>query len=277
MGLRVNTNISSLLAQRGLARANRALQGNFRRLSTGLRISTAADDAAGLAISERLRAQIRSLDQAGRNANDGISLVQTAEGALNEASNILIRLRELAIQANNGTLSNADKETLDAEFQSLVSEVDRIGASTQFNGINLFDGSASSLSLQVGTGTVAAVDTITVSIDSVSDTTLGIDSLDIGSGGDASAAITAVDSAIDSLSSLRGRLGATQSRLDSVVRNLSSQSINLQAAESRIRDVDVARETSLLSRNSILQQISIAILAQANSSPKTVLSLLSSM
>lgn len=277
MGLRVNTNISSLLAQRGLARANRALQGNFRRLSTGLRISTAADDAAGLAISERLRAQIRSLDQAGRNANDGISLVQTAEGALNEASNILIRLRELAIQANNGTLSNADKETLDAEFQSLVSEVDRIGASTQFNGINLFDGSASSLSLQVGTGTVASVDTITVSIDSVSDTTLGIDSLDIGSGGDASAAITAVDSAIDSLSSLRGRLGATQSRLDSVVRNLSSQSLNLQAAESRIRDVDVARETSLLSRNIILQQISIAILAQANSNPKTVLSLLSSI
>ena len=275
MGLRINTNISSLLAQRGLAQANRALLGNFRRLSTGLRISTAADDAAGLAISERLRAQIRSLDQAGRNANDGISLVQTAEGALAEASDILGRLRELAIQANNGTLSNADKETLDAEFQSLVSEVDRIGASTEFNGISLFDGSASSLSLQVGTGTVASTDTITVSIDSVSDTTLGIDSLDIGSGGDASAAITAVDSAIDSISSLRGRLGATQNRLDSVVRNLSSQSLNLQAAESRIRDVDVARETALLSRNSILQQVSIAILAQANSNPKSVLSLFS--
>ena len=146
MGLRVNTNVASINAQRSLAGVTNRLQGSFRKLSTGLRISVAADDAAGLAISERLRAQLRSLSQAQRNSNDGISLVQTAEGALNETNSLLIRLRELSIQAANGTVSNSDKETLDEEFQALIGEIDRIGRSTQFNGLNLLDGAQSSIS-----------------------------------------------------------------------------------------------------------------------------------
>ncbi|MBM4064017.1 MAG: flagellin FliC, partial [Planctomycetes bacterium] len=164
MGLRVNTNVTSINAQRNLATVTERLGGNYRRLSTGLRISSAADDAAGLAISERLRAQGGSLEQAKRNANDGISLVQTAEGALNEVSSILVRLRELAVQSSNGSVSNADKETLDEEFQSLVNEVNRIGRSTEFNGVKLLDGSSTSVSFQVGFGTTTGIDTLSVSL-----------------------------------------------------------------------------------------------------------------
>ncbi len=164
MGLRVNTNTSSINAQRNLSNVSERLAGNFRRLSTGLRISTAADDAAGLAISERLRSQVRSLDQAKRNANDGISLVQTAEGALNEVSSILTRLRELAIQSANGSVSNNDKNTLNQEFTSLVNEINRIGSSTEFNGIKLLDGSSSAVSFQVGAGTNSSVDQLSVSL-----------------------------------------------------------------------------------------------------------------
>ncbi len=274
MGLRVNTNIASINAQRNLSNVNKALGDNFRRLSTGLRISTASDDAAGLAISERLRAQIRSLDQAKRNSNDGISLVQTAEGALNEVNSILTRLRELSVQASNGTVSNEDRETLDQEFQQLVNEINRIGQSTDFNGINLLDGSSSTVSFQVGIGTNSAVDQISVSLDPTLSTSLNLNTLDIGSGGNTSLAITQVDAAINTVSSLRGRLGSVQNRLNSTINNLSVQSENLQAAESRIRDVDVAFETAQLTRNSILQQASISILAQANAQPQSALGLL---
>ena len=172
MGLRVNTNVASINAQRNLAGVSDKLGGNFRRLSTGLRISSSADDSAGLAISERLRSQIRSLDQAKRNANDGISLVQTAEGALNEVSSILVRLRELAIQSSNGSVSDQDKSTLDEEFQSLVSEVNRIGRSTEFSGIKLLDGSSSSVSFQVGFGTTQGIDTLSVSLSAALSTSL---------------------------------------------------------------------------------------------------------
>lgn len=274
MGLRINTNLGSLIAQRGLLNANQALGTSFRRLSTGLRINTAADDAAGLAISERLRAQIRSLDQASRNSYDGISLVQTAEGALGEVSSILGRLRELAIQSANGTVSNEDKETLDQEFQSLVSEIERISGSTEFNGINLLDGSSSSVAFQVGIGTSAAINSIAVNLDPALSTSLGLNALDIGSGGNTSLAISQVDSAINQISSLRGSFGAVQSRLSYTINNLSVQSENLTAAESRIRDTDLALETSRLSRAQILQQASLAILAQANSAPKQALNLL---
>jgi flagellin len=239
MGLRVNTNSASINAQRNLASVTEKLGGNFRRLSTGLRISSASDDAAGLAISERLRSQIRSLDQAKRNANDGISLVQTAEGALNEVSSILTRLRELAIQSSNGSVSNQDKETLDEEFQSLVSEVNRIGRSTEFNGIKLLDGSSSTVSFQIGFGTTSGIDTL-----------------------------------FNSVSSLRGSLGAVQNRLGSTINNLAIQVENLSAAESRIRDVDVAYETAQLTRNNILQQASISVLSQANAQPQSALTLL---
>jgi len=274
MGLRVNTNVTSINAQRNLATVTERLGGNYRRLSTGLRISSAADDAAGLAISERLRAQVRSLEQAKRNANDGISLVQTAEGALNEVSSILVRLRELAVQSSNGSVSNADKETLDEEFQSLVNEVNRIGRSTEFNGVKLLDGSSTSVSFQVGFGTTTGIDTLSVSLSPSLSTSLSLQSLDIGSGGATTTAITNIDSAINTISSLRGSLGAIQNRLGSTINNLAIQVENLSAAESRIRDVDVAYETAQLTRNSILQQASISVLAQANAQPQSALALL---
>jgi flagellin len=275
MGLRVNTNVASINAQRNLALITERLGASFRRLSTGLRISTAADDAAGLAISERLRSQIQSLDQAKRNANDGISLVQTAEGALNEVSSILTRLRELTIQSSNGSVSNQDKDTLDEEFQSLVDEVNRIGRSTEFSGIKLLDGSSSSVTFQVGSGTTAGIDTISVSLTAALSTTLSLQSLDIGSGGVTTTALTNIDAAINTVSSLRGSLGAVQNRLGSTINYLAITTENLSAAESRIRDVDVAYETAQLTRNSILQQVAIAVLSQANALQQSALRLLS--
>ena len=274
MGLRVNTNVASINAQRNLSAVTDRLGTNYRRLSTGLRISTAADDAAGLAISERLRSQVRSLEQAKRNANDGISFVQTAEGALNEVSSILTRLRELAIQSSNGSVSNQDKETLDEEFQSLVSEVNRIGRSTEFNGIKLLDGSSSTVSFQVGFGTTSGIDTLAVSLSPALSTTLSLNSLDIGSGGATTTAISNIDAAINTVSSLRGSLGAVQNRLGSTINNLAVPVENLSAAESRIRDVDVAYETAQLTRNNILQSASISVLSQANSQPQSALQLL---
>ena len=274
MGLRVNTNVTSINAQRNLSAVTDRLSGNYRKLSTGLRISTASDDAAGLAISERLRSQVRSLEQAKRNANDGISFVQTAEGALNEVSSILVRLRELAVQSSNGSVSNADKNTLNEEFTSLISEVNRIGSSTEFNGIKLLDGSSSVVNFQVGFGTTAGIDTLQVSLSAALSTSLSLNSLDIGSGGTTTTAITNIDTAINTISSLRGSLGAIQNRLGSTINNLAIQVENLSAAESRIRDVDVAYETAQLTRNNILQQASISVLSQANSQPQSALSLL---
>jgi len=274
MGLRVNTNVTSINAQRNLAAVTERLGTNYRRLSTGLRISSAADDAAGLAISERLRSQVRSLEQGKRNANDGISLVQTAEGALNEVSSILTRLRELAIQSSNGSVSNQDRETLDEEFQSLVNEINRIGRSTEFNGIKLLDGSSSTVNFQVGFGTTAGIDTLSVSLAASLSTSLALNSLDIGSGGVTTTAITNIDSAINTVSSLRGSLGAIQNRLGSTINNLAIQVENLSSAESRIRDVDIAYETAQLTRNNILQAASISVLAQANAQPQSALQLL---
>ncbi|MCC7062388.1 MAG: flagellin FliC [Planctomycetes bacterium] len=274
MGLRVNTNVASINAQRNLSSVTDRLSGNYRKLSTGLRISTAADDAAGLAISERLRSQVRSLEQAKRNANDGISFVQTAEGALNEVSSILVRLRELAIQSSNGSVSGQDKDTLNEEFTSLVAEVNRIGSSTEFNGIKLLDGSSSSVDFQVGFGTTSGIDTLAVNLSPALSTSLSLQSLDIGSGGTTTTALNNIDSAINAISSLRGSLGAIQNRLGSTINNLAIQVENLSAAESRIRDVDVAYETAQLTRNNILQQASISILSQANSQPQSALTLL---
>ena len=274
MGLRVNTNVTSITAQRSLSTVTDRLTGNFRRLSTGLRISSAADDAAGLAISERLRSQVRSLEQARRNASDGISLMQTAEGALNEVSSILIRLRELAIQSSNGSVSGQDRETLDQEFQNLVNEVDRIGRSTEFSGIKLLDGSATSVTFQVGLGTTSGIDQLDVTLSPALSTSLSLNSLDIGSGGATSTAITSIDTAINSVSSLRGTLGAVQNRLAITINNLAISTENLTSAESRIRDVDVAYETAQLTRNNILQQASISVLSQANSQPQSALQLL---
>jgi len=276
MGLRINTNVASLNAQRNLSKNTGILSRSFMKLSTGRRIAVAADDAAGLAISERLKAKIRSLDQAQRNAQDGISLVQTAEGSLQEVNDILVRMRELAIQAKNGTTSPADKDTLNQEFQALIEEVDRIAKTTDFNETQLLDGSVTGgITLQIGAD-VTTNDVLTVGLVDVQagSTGLAIDTLDIGSTGDYTTAINTIDSAIDTVSQLRGDLGAVQNRLDSVIANLAVNSENLSAANSRIVDVDVAQETANLTKYSILQQAAISVLAQANVQPQAALSLL---
>jgi len=274
MGLRIHTNIASMTAQRALGAVTERLARNYQRLATGLRIATAADDAAGLAISERLRAQIRSLDQARRNAADGISLVQTGEGALSEVGDILVRLRELAVQSANGSVSSQDRATLDEEFQQLVAEVDRIGRGTEFNGIRLLDGSSSSVVFQIGFGTEPGIDTLAAALSPVLATGLGLDVLGVSNVGAATSSLAALDSAIDSVSRVRGRFGAMQNRLESTIRNLAVQHENLSAAESRIRDVDIARETAEMAKNQILQQAAIAMLAQANLQPQLALRLL---
>ena len=273
MGLRVNTNVLSQTAQRNLMNVTERLSGNFSRLSSGLRITKAADDAAGLGISERMRAQIRSLDQAGRNAQDGISLVQTAEGALGESTSNLARMRELAVQASNGTLNTGDRAALDAEFSALISEIDRVATQTDFNGIQLLDGTQTSVNFQVGT---ESGETITVTLTDMTDGGLGLTgtSFDLTTATNASAALSTIDTAIDSVTSFRGDLGAIQNRLSSTVRSIASNRENLSAAESRIRDVDIARETADLTRNSILQQAATSILGQANVQPQLALSLI---
>ena len=266
MGLRVNTNVASMNAQRNLFNSTRELGGNFARLSSGLRIATAADDAAGLGISARMRADIRSFAVASRNAQDGISLVQTAEGALNEVSDILGRMRELSMQAANGTLN-------DAEFQQLSSEIDRIADTTTFNGVELLDGSNTSISIQVGIDGGTA-DVISVSGADATASTLGVSGGSISTTASASSMLATLDTAIDSVNSARGTLGAQQNRLDSTLRSLANVRENTSAAESRIRDVDVAFETADLTRNSILQQAATSVLAQANAQPQLALSLL---
>jgi flagellin len=270
MGLRVNTNIYSMTAQRNLGNASERIAGNFARLSSGLRIATAADDAAGLGVSERMRSQIRSLGQASRNAQDGISLAQTAEGALNEVSSNLIRMRELAIQAANETLSDEDRDAIDAEFQALDDEINRIAGQTEFNGINLLNAS-STLDIQVGLNTG---ETIAVATQDVTSATLAINALDTQDETNASTALAALDTAIGSVNTARGALGAVQNRLSSAFRSIQNTREGLAAAESRIRDVDVAMETSDLTRNSIVQQAAVSILAQANTQPQLALSLL---
>lgn len=270
MGLRVNTNIFSLTAQTNLANVSSRLGGNFARLSSGLRIAAAADDAAGLGISERMRAQVRSLQQAGRNASDGISLVQTAEGTLNELNSNLVRMRELAIQASNGTLNSGDRAVINVEFSNLIQEIDRVANQATFNGVNLFDGTTSTLTFQVG---AEAGETIDVTLEDLSSATLGI-STDVLTATSAQAALDLIDTAVDSVSSLRGDLGAAQNRLTSTVRSIANAAENLSAAESRIRDVDVAAETADLTRNSILQQAAVSVLAQANTQPQIALTLL---
>ena len=271
MGLRVNTNIASLTAQRNLGAVTSRLQGNYARLSSGLRIATAADDAAGLGISERMRSQIRSYRQAGRNAQDGISLVQTAEGALSEAGNILVRMRELAVQATNGTLSTTDRATISTETSALTAELDRISTSATFNGVQLLDGTNTTASIQVG---INANETIDVGLQDTSSATLFTTAVDVTTASGANAALDLVDTAINTVNTARGNLGASQNRLQSAYASIQTAAENLSTAESRIRDVDVAWETADLTRNSILQQAATSVLAQANVQPQLALKLL---
>jgi len=266
MGLRVNTNISSLNAQRNLMNVTDRLAGNFSRLASGLRIASAADDAAGLGISERMRSQMHSLTQATRNGQDGVSLVQVAEGVLHEDNNNLIRMRELAMQAANGTLNTGDRNVIDVEFQQLIQEIDRISGSATFNGVNLLDDATATIDIQIG---IESGDTITLNLVDATSGGLGLTSagFDVLTASNATAVLGLIDAAIDSISTTRGTLGAAQNRMTSAVRTLRSAHTNLSAAESRIRDIDVAQETADLTRNSILQQAAISILAQANQQP----------
>ncbi|MFT4648889.1 MAG: flagellin [Glaciecola sp.] len=272
MGLRVNTNIASMGAQRNLSNVTNRLQGNFSRLSSGLRIANASDDAAGLGISEKMRSQIRSFGVAGRNANDGLSMSQTAEGALGEVGNILGRMRELAMQSSNGTLAQADRDTIQAEVLALEDEITRIADETSFNGVKILDGSAGSVDIQVGLNSGE-----TISLDMTDDTDaagLAIAALDVNDSTNAIAALDLLDTAIGSVNTIRGSHGASQNRLQSSIRSIATVRENLSSAESRIRDVDIAFETADMTRNSILQQAATSVLSQANSQPQLALSLL---
>ncbi len=278
MSYRVNTNIEALNAQRNLMMTALAFSKSAEKLSSGLRINRAGDDAAGLSISEKLRAQVRGLNQAVRNAQDGISLIQTAEGALNEVHSILQRMRELAVQAANDTLTTEDRQAIAQELVSLRNELDRIAQQTQFNGQNLLDGSFSAKLFHIGAN---QNQTIMVTINNVNSTVIGgnlsnlVDTFNTTPNQvNAEALITGVDQAIKDVSGVRSGLGAVQNRLEHTIANLSVASENLTAAESRIRDTDMAAEMVNFTRLQILQQAGIAVLAQANVNPQVVLKLL---
>lgn len=272
--LSVRTNVSSLAAQSNLAGATAGLADNIARLSSGLRVRSAADDAAGLAISEDFKANIRSLAQAKRNANDGVSLAQTADGSLGEVGNLLRRMRELAVQSRNGTNNTTQRGYLDDEFQQLKSEIDRIVTTTEFNGISLLDGSQSGgIEFQVGAGT-SNDDRLTLSIATTSASALGISASVVSSTSGSDAAITAIDGAIQAVSTRRAAIGSMQNRLAVTMSNLDTYGTNLSAANSRIVDVDVAKETAELTKHNILVQAGTAMLAQANQGPQSALSLL---
>ncbi len=277
--MRINHNLMALNTNRQLSIVNGNTSKSMEKLSSGYRINRAGDDAAGLSISEKMRAQIRGLDQASRNAQDGISLIQTAEGALNETHSILQRMRELVVQGGNlGTNESEDLTAIDDEIKALQEELNGISERTEFNGKKLLDGTYASgtgtLVFQIGANTSQQM---TLNITSMSASSLGVDSLDIttfASTSDVDTALGAIDTAIETVSSARSKLGATQNRLEHTINNLDNASENLTAAESRIRDVDMAEEMMEYTKNNILQQAAQAMLAQANQQPQGVLSLL---
>jgi flagellin len=273
--LSIVTNPESLTAQKNLSRTGRALSANFGRLSSGLRINSAGDDAAGLAISEKLKAQIRSVGQAERNANDGISLLQTAEGAMGELGGILTRMRELAAQAATGTVGPTERGFLSQEFEQLRDEIDRVATVTEFNGTKLLDGTATSaiLTFQVGIGATSS-DRLSLGIVTVDSTALGLAAESVSTISTAQSSLGIIDSAITLLSAARADIGAVQNRMQVTIMNLQSARENLSAANSRIRDVDVADETAKLTKNNILMQAGVSVLAQANQAPSLALSLL---
>ena len=277
MGLRINTNVASLNAQRNLMGTKLLLDKSLERLSSGYRVNRAGDDAAGLAISENLRAQIRGLKQSKRNAEDGISLVQVAEGGLNEVSSILIRLRELAVQAASDTIGPVERQFLNVEYDQLVSEVDRIADGTEFNGTPLLSGTGAILDFQVGIRNDPQIDRISfdASKADANSAALGVNLTSVADKASAQNSLSAVDSAITSVAAMRADFGAIQNRLQTTVNNLSIAHENLSAANSRVRDVDVAEESAELMRNNILLLAGTAVLAQANQTSAAALSLLS--
>ena len=274
----VVTNVSSLQAQRNLNKSTNALQSSIERLSSGLRVNRAADDAARLAISEQIRTNLKGLKQAERNANDNISLIQTAEGSLNEITGVVSRMRELAVQASNeGTMDTTQRGYLNQEFTLLQSELDRIVNVSEYNGQKLLDGSisgtANQLEFQVGMNNTAN-DRISMSIATTSSTGLGINDDSLATSSQAQAAITALDAALKTVNTERATLGATQNRLEMTLSNLGNMFENLSSADSRLRDVDVAEEAAAMSRAQILNQAGTSVLAQANQIPQSALSLI---
>lgn len=277
MGLRISTNMASMAANRALSGTNEAQTKSYERLSSGQRINHAGDDAAGLSISENLRAQIRSMSQAERNANDGISFAQVAEGGLTEIGNIMIRLRELAVQAGSDTVGDKERGYINQEVQSLVQEVDRIANVTSFNGTPLLNGQASKAKLEFQVG-IRNDEADRIEFDAaendVRSSALGVDGLSYESIDGARESIDKVDEAVGKIFAARARLGATQNKLHATVNNLGIAKENLSAARSRIADADIAAETSELVRTNILQSAGVSVLAQANSAPQQALKLL---
>jgi len=279
MGLRVNTNVASLNAQRHLYDTTTRFSKSMERLSSGLRINRSGDDAAGLAISESLKSDIRALQQASRNAADGVSLVQTAEGSLDEVNGILLRLRELAEQGATETLGSNERDYLNNEFQELLKEVNRISSTAEFNGIKLLDGTAQTLSVQVGIGTDTTTSAVSIDLTQA----MSASALNLTEGGlvitgtnglAARDAIGKITAATGRVSSMRANFGAAQNRFETSIRNIGMTAENLAAANSRIRDVDVALETSTMTSLQILQQAGVSILSQANMTSQLALKLL---
>lgn len=276
MGLRVATNVQSLAAQRHLGHSNDMTKASLEKLASGSRIVRAADDAAGLAIAEKMRAQIRSVRQDVRNANDGVSLVQVAEGGMNEAANILVRMRELSIQAASDTISDTERGFINKEVGQLSSEVDRISQSIEFSGTKLLNGEGSMLEIQVGVNNDPSTDRFQVDVASLNTTSaaLGIDGISTLSKEEAQANLDRIDNGIRLISENRSTIGALQNRLQSTINNLGIYDENLSAAKSRIYDVDIASESAELTKNNILTNAGTSVLSQANSNSMLALKLL---
>lgn len=276
MGLRINTNVTSLAAQRTLSANNTEQASTLGKLSSGTRIVRAADDAAGLAISEKLKAQIRGVNQAERNANDGISLIQTAEGGLNEVSNILVRLRELSVQSASDTVGDEERKFTDLEFQNLKQEIERISSSTEFNGKKLLNGMGDKFDFQIGINNDDFQDRIKYDAarTNAGMSALGIEELTVGSKDGSQSSLATIDSALQNVSGQRAELGAIQNRLTSTINNLQVSSENLSAANSRIRDTDFAMESAKNTKLNILTNAGTSVLSQANSQGQAALKLL---
>ena len=276
MSQTINTNLISLNAQRNLSTTQGMLSQSIQRLSSGLRVNSAKDDAAGLAIAERMQAQVRGMNVAIRNANDAISMAQTGEGALGKVTDMLQRMRELAVQSANATNSSDDRSYLNEEFQELGKEIDRLVAGTKFNGLAILGADAGSLTFQVGAGTDTndTIDVTTTDMTSGDIATATGTSVDGADATNANAAIDAIDDALDTVNSERAKLGAVQNRFEAVVANLQIASENQAAARSRIMDADCSAETAALTRAQVLQQAGVAMLSQANAVPNNVLALL---
>lgn len=276
MGLRINTNVTSLAAQRTLGTNNKDQANTLGKLSSGTRIVRSADDAAGLAISEKLKAQVRSTNQAERNANDGISMIQTAEGGLNEISNILIRLRELSVQSASDTVGDTERKFTDLEYQNLKQEMERISQVTEFNGKKLLNGEGDNYDFQIGINNDDFQDRISFDTELLNSSigSLGVDGLAVSSKEDAQNGLSAIDNAIQQVSGQRAELGAKQNRLSSTVQNLQVSSENLSAANSRIRDTDYAAETAKKTKLDILTNAGTSVLAQSNAQGQAALKLI---